>query len=452
MQQMDNNEKISSFIFLEDFANRRLTPATYPGARRIGDDAVYAVLCPSGEVVVGSREELRPELTTVFNQNEHYRFLNLSIAKFLRNEAMETKAAQAIRNAEQYERKRLFIDGEEPPARVKSRTSHSPQRHTVHQVFFATNRQQSGRLNPYFSFSGRRSGEVVYGAARVSLPTSRLVGMIPRSTEMEQRHYQRIDRSSYFVIESLTLSSGADDLLRDLSGIGGGESLLIFVHGYRQSMGSALLHSAQLAEDLRFSGPILAFCWPSGQPFSYNSKGVDIDFIDDLGTCLRDICATSSYRRIILLAHGSGCQLLIPAINANLSASAMQVDEIVLASPDMQVSDFLSGLKSLSGTGNRITVYSSKRDKALALSGTFFRQPVAGSNPQLLIGAGADVIDTSSANSPDQFDFLRHSDFSSVAVRDLKALITERKPVAERGLERVEAQNGEYWRLASSNG
>jgi esterase/lipase superfamily enzyme len=152
-----------------------------------------------------------------------------------------------------------------------------------------------------------------------------------------------------------------------------GRDVLLYVHGYRESFETAALSAAQLADVIRFRGATGVFSWPSGGAFDYvydrESAMWSRDAFEDLLTALAH---SPSGGRIHIMAHSMGTLLTLETLRmlraAGGEAAMAKIGAVVLASPDIDIDLFTRAVERLGPDAKKITVISSTKDRALALS------------------------------------------------------------------------------------
>jgi len=230
---------------------------------------------------------------------------------------------------------------------------------------------------------------------------------------------------------------------------------VVFIHGFNVSFEKAARRTAQMAYDLNFEGAPIFFSWPSQAgtfgTFQYAADRESADWATpDLTDFLRDIAQKSGAKSVHLIAHSMGNRLLTAALKS-LAPEVRGRDrfhEIILAAPDIDADIFRRDIApAIVGTGKRITLYASSRDKALQLSREINGgQPRAGdSGEDLVIVRGIDTIDASAVDE----SVLGHSYYASseIVLSDLFSLIKrDRNPGDTGWLQPRDVQDGlRYW-------
>jgi esterase/lipase superfamily enzyme len=227
----------------------------------------------------------------------------------------------------------------------------------------------------------------------------------------------------------------------------------VFVHGYRNSFPSALIQTAQLAADLDIDGPSVAYSWPSkASLLSYMTDSTqDIEtFVSGLTSLIERTVALQrdgERWRLYLIAHSLGAKFLLRALR-NLKSPAGRghaFAEIVFASPDVDAVDFDICAPQVTSLARRVTVYVSKNDKALKLSGSklIHGRTRAGGAPDRRWPDGFECVDTSAVTQ----SFIGHSDYAETAIDDVRAVVwLGLTPLQRRAVLTPVVTNGaSYW-------
>lgn len=167
--------------------------------------------------------------------------------------------------------------------------------------------------------------------------------------------------------------------------------VLVYVHGYRETFVSNSRDSFQMKRLTDFTGPVIQYSWPSqGALFGYLVDETNLSWDEqNFRRFLTKLATRGWTKEIILVSHSMGARLVIPAVEFvdrnSASVDSSNISNIILASPDVDRQDFerdiaeeiLSARRVVNN--RRITVYVSRRDKALGLSRQLHGYPRLGS-------------------------------------------------------------------------
>jgi len=256
------------------------------------------------------------------------------------------------------------------------------------EVFVITNRQQKtanfGCSNA--DFSNDLHHQTKYGSCLVLASGRRTVGETTASENavnisLKVLQTNSFDKQQFFA----KLQENKNNTLA---------TPLIYVHGFNTKYEEALLRAGQLAYDLKYQGPVIVFTWPAGsvgegfdevmlkktyQINKINAVGSINPFIEFLQEMQKQGIKAN------FMVHSMGHQIVLTALNQigqqsnqpvnnqnstqNTSAVSSQIiQELFLLAPDYEANLFQQNLANIKPLANRITLYCSQNDKALAAS------------------------------------------------------------------------------------
>jgi esterase/lipase superfamily enzyme len=307
------------------------------------------------------------------------------------------------------------------------------------------------------------------GRAIVTVPRKRKVGQVPRPSywdvltltnpfqEDQARHFTIPKdgvvtyRTEAMLFKDVTEHMGTLKTIRDQA--------YDFVHGYKTSFDAGLYRTAQLTYDLGTDGPFgtaFLFSWPSG--------GEALDYVYDLESArlavphlrafLNQIFASGKFKNIHLIAHSMGNFPMLKVIEDFAPKDKPMINQVILAAPDVDVTEFSDIAKKIVGKAQGITLYASSNDWAMKASRASRKDtPRAGdvSADGPVVVEGLDTLD-SSALSTDMFA-LNHSDYAErkELLNDVYRLLTNgERPPHKRNINWKQGmkKNIVYWRYA----
>ena len=150
--------------------------------------------------------------------------------------------------------------------------------------------------------------------------------------------------------------------------------VLIFVHGYNNRFSDAVFRLAQLVHDSDAEVTPILFTWPSrASVFAYGydreSATLSRDAFEQLLTML---VSDPAVGKIDILAHSMGNFLALETLRQialRRGAIPAKIDDVMLAAPDVDVDLFEKDLADMGHPRPNFTLFASRDDKALALSG-----------------------------------------------------------------------------------
>jgi esterase/lipase superfamily enzyme len=302
----------------------------------------------------------------------------------------------------------------------------TPDMTALQPVYFATDRVPATGAPLEASFTAGRASKISYGLSVVSIPKNHTVGNVerPKFSYLKWRYQAETD-ADHFRIKALT-PLDHDALVSELAG--GDDSVLLFVHGYNVTFADAIYKAAQIAYDANFPGSVLAFSWPSaGALLKYDEDRESAEFAaPDLGQILQMLSAEIGDKKVYIVAHSMGNQVLVGALQqAALSKTDLTINELVMAAPDVDKDVFSRKAEQIRSVAKNVTVYASAADKALLASGEKSYGTRLGfvgpSGPNIF--PGIEVIDVTAVG--DDMLGLDHGTFasSSAVLADLGRLI-----------------------------
>ena len=340
-----------------------------------------------------------------------------------------------------------------PPADATSPSSGTQEPYVKVEVLYGTDRQRTGESSPARKYGGRR-GQLEYGVAQVSIPSSH------RRGELEEPVWWlgefREDPARHVVLLSAdTLSAGEFALrIRERTTPEGKRDVLVFIHGFNVSFEEAVRRTAQIAHDIPFPGTPVSYSWPSTAsigPVGYRTDEGNVKWTEpNLRAFLTRIKASvADDVRVHLLAHSMGNRALSEVLRSmSGDADAAPFSQVILAAPDIDRQTFEEQIApAVVRMASRTTLYASSTDRALKLSAEISSYPRAGqSDPPLVFVHGLDTIDATGIDT----GLLGHSYIGSkpIVLTDLFNLLRFGMTPADRKLRPVAPPDVRYWQFA----
>lgn len=290
---------------------------------------------------------------------------------------------------------------------------------TVHRIFVVTQRTLSEvtadrRRDVARLFGEDRSTELNYAFADISVPPTHAPGRI----ELPARAFGTANPETDFVAINgglySTISEFRGGLLEDAA-THPGDDILVFVHGYNQTVPEAAFRLTQIVEDFEVPMPAVLFSWPSaGRTGAYVYDKDSVLFArDDLVAFLRDLSRVPG-RDVVLAAHSMGTQLTMEALRQLALegdlATLRRIDMLVLMSPDIDPDVFLRQLDVIEDNlPVPFLILINSKDRALRVSSllTGGRGRLgAVLTPDVVAGRPISVIDVSALSDGTKLDHL----------------------------------------------
>lgn len=153
------------------------------------------------------------------------------------------------------------------------------------------------------------------------------------------------------------------------------DGVLLFVHGYNNSMDVAIERAAELG--IQFKSPVIAYCWPSNEKLlSYMKDECNAEWsLMHFRSLLKDLEARFGTDKITIVSHSMGNRLVMWALNsraeikkANNESAEKRFADLVLTSPDIDSGTFRNYAENVCGSATESWILISKKDRALGAS------------------------------------------------------------------------------------
>lgn len=242
---------------------------------------------------------------------------------------------------------------------------------TVETVFIGTTRGQvADRREDY----GRARSEITqFVRLDVSVPPKRRPGTI-RFT----RPRQQPDLLTDFVTTQEIRYPAPRVFRDDLAGAlareqRGRREAVVFVHGFNATFAEGAYRLAQLGHDLDLNGALVHYSWPSrahALGYAYDRDSA-LFARDGLEVLLRQVEAAGA-ERVLIVAHSMGAALTMETLRQIAIEGDRpllnRIESVVLISPDIDVDVFRAQARRVGPLANPIIIFTSRKDRALALS------------------------------------------------------------------------------------
>jgi esterase/lipase superfamily enzyme len=273
---------------------------------------------------------------------------------------------------------------------------------SVHQirVLFGTNREEerADDLVLRFGRAESKNQTLTVGIAEVLVPDVHVQGVTQASvlasgrpppedvTSADRMNIREVSKKTAAELISAMRSQLAQSQL--YSG-----KALVFLHGFNTSFNNALVRAAQLAYDLQFDGPVVAFSWPSmgGENLWDDVKNI-LNYTPDrtsaanarlpLARFLKEVLLPAGPTKIAFIAHSMGNRVLLETLSdasrTPQDGIGTVVGDLVFAAPDVPRSEFRNFLTEIRDLGTVKTLYATRNDRALRASRDFWHEAPAG--------------------------------------------------------------------------
>lgn len=222
-----------------------------------------------------------------------------------------------------------------------------------------TRRPVAGNQRPWFS--GERGQGLTFARARMAGPSGSLVQRVASVVSGDW---------SVAAVEE----PRQDGAVEAFAGAALGKDVLLYVHGYRETFETASVSAMELSRGIGFRGATGLFTWPSGGAtldYAYDRESAlwSRDALEDL---LLGLARSPSGGRVHVVAHSMGSFLTLETLRLLRAAGGdsvmAKIGSVTLASPDVDIDQFVRAIERLGPDAAKITVISSVNDRALELS------------------------------------------------------------------------------------
>ena len=339
---------------------------------------------------------------------------------------------------------------------------------TVQRIFFGTDRGILDVTSKGAVFGHDRARKLTVGCTDVTIPKdAHQQGHLERPKEYKvlsiKLWKQKEDPTKHFTIHKTEILTQEEFKIWAGAVAGAADTYagkgFLFIHGFNTPFDAAMFRAAQLAYDLKFDGPAFAYSWPSvGETLDYVTDMDSADgataFLDEFLDLVLD---TPGVETLHLVAHSMGnaalAEFLTHAGTRLQQRQQKPIDQMILASPDLDAGEFRQISQHFTKQANNVTVYACANDRALMAS-----QKIRDNYPRLgdvedgiaVVVPGVDTIDVTAVGS--EVFSLNHNVFAKnrSVLDDLGRLfLSEYKPPKERmpTLETIETPEGPFWRM-----
>jgi esterase/lipase superfamily enzyme len=321
-------------------------------------------------------------------------------------------------------------------------------------IFYVTDRNDLANGAPAH-WGGDSDERQHYGLAHTSILRS-CATLPAAAAPWWQPYAQPIERHAdrYFLIHAdepyADEAAMADGLKTFLAGLGGSRDVILFIHGFNQSFTEAGRDAAQFAMDLPFRGASIFYAWPSQDSVGhYDWDGTRIQRAQPaIRELIRTIIDRVGPDHFHIIAHSMGNRATIAALldlARERSDLGRRITSLTLLSPDIDTIAFARMTQGRLGQlAGRITLFSNRRDRALAVSARHFGSaPLGLTRGDPFTTAGLTTIDISAVSH----GLIRHGDFEvqAAVMREIEAGIAGLPIAARPCLAPMETAAGTYY-------
>ena len=175
-------------------------------------------------------------------------------------------------------------------------------------------------------------------------------------------------------------------------------SILVYIHGYKNSFEHAALRAAQIAIDLNVPGLTAFYSWPSQDSLTgYTADEAAVESAErHLQTFLTRLCRETGATRVNIIAHSMGNRVMARVaarIAGDGACKDVRFGQIFLAAPDIDAQLFADLARAYPKVSDRTTLYVSKKDMALEASNWTHSYARAGYTPPMSVLPPIDTVE-----------------------------------------------------------
>lgn len=345
---------------------------------------------------------------------------------------------------ENFELVRTALTGSTRPKRP-TRIASPPSNETI-PVLFVTDRDDTGDSDLEYRFGSKRNpDQLSCGQIEYPLPTSR-----------RNMGEQFIADISAEPTDLPTGQSACTNFIGMQAEKLGKDRVLLFIHGFNNTFDDAIRRAIGMALDTQFDGLVLVWSWPAeGRVNAYFRDEDSVRWSrPHLLRFLRHLVHRPEIERLDIISHSMGGRLALLALEDLTQAQKRdRVRSVIFAAPDEAQQLFVQGIGLAGDVGKIRTLYASKYDRPLYLSGTIHKATRAGigGEDDILVASGIESIDVTDVEAGyfESWVTLSHAHVFTVpqVIQDLTSLLARDHTAEQRGLPNKQKNGMAYWFL-----
>ena len=236
------------------------------------------------------------------------------------------------------------------------------------EIFVATTRAKGPD-----GFGFERSEAASFLRYEVSIPTDRELGELnwpPKTRKPDAaRDFLLLDETQFASSADFRQSLQAELRQR------GQKDVVVYVHGFNNTMAEGVYRVAQMHHDLQVPGVAVHYAWPSrGSPLGYVHDRESVLFARSGFEALLYQVAAAGADDIIIVAHSMGAFVTMETLRQMVLRDGTHaldhIAGVVLISPDLDVDVFRAEAHDIGKLPQPFVVFGSSRDRVLGVSAT----------------------------------------------------------------------------------
>jgi esterase/lipase superfamily enzyme len=319
-------------------------------------------------------------------------------------------------------------------------------------VWFGTNRKPTVWQDSIIDFGPDRDNQLHVGQCRVTIPKSHEIGSVGSSwlKRVLQWTDDRLAVAAIHVLEQELYWAEIAQYLETVST--DDRHGVVYIHGYSNTFRSAAIRAAQLGFDLKISGAMAFYSWPSqGSLGGYMADEASIEasegFVADY---LTSFATRSRATKVHVIAHSMGNRALLRAVDRIASKASSEsgtpFNQLIVAAPDVDRQVFEQLSLAYGQLAERTTMYVCSKDKAVGASRWLHSYDRAGLTPPVVVVPGVDTVSVSDLD----LTLLGHGYVQEAKelLADMYELIRNGTPPSKRfRLNPMTSPSGVYWNI-----
>ena len=280
-------------------------------------------------------------------------------------------------------------------------------------------------------------GDAFFGTVVYRVPNSR-----PNGTLGSPWHKQiaKWEDDEITIKETNDLAEGSlyNHIRTNLANAPAGQKcVLVYIHGYKNSIECSAMRAAQLAIDLEVPGVTAFYSWPSKDAAGgYTADAASVEASEKhVLKFLERMLDETGTEKVHVIAYSMGNRVMARVAQKLLEKPDRRFGQIILAAPDVDAEAFEDLAQAYPKLSERTTLYVSKKDMALEASNWVHDFPRAGYMPPVMVVPNIDTVEVTSID----VSVLRHgyAAESELVLADIAALTRTNPAPRERGGLRI---------------
>lgn len=235
-------------------------------------------------------------------------------------------------------------------------------------VFVGTSRRADTEAG---GFGYGRSEMASFLRYDILVPNEREVGQVtwPRNPK------QADPRTDFLTLSGKTYADAGEfrTELRHAMDLRGQRDVVVYVHGFNNTMAESVYRVAQMHYDLKVPGVAVHYAWPSrGSPLAYvYDRDSSLFGRDGLELLLQEVVKAGA-QRVVIVAHSMGGALTMESLRQSVirgdNLVMNHLGGVILLSPDLDVDLFREQARVMGKLPQPFLIFGSRRDTVLNLS------------------------------------------------------------------------------------